>query len=245
MDKTIGVLGYGEIGKSIEEVYKKSKNKYKVQIRDLDRDNFKDVDILNVCIPGSEKFIPVVTEVIREFHPELTIIHSSVMPNTTLSVQNLIPSECCVVHSPVRGVHPNLYKGLKTFVKYIGSDYRICGEKANEHLTELGLKTKVVERSATTELAKLMSTSYYGVVIAWHQEMKDMCDYYNVDFEDAATHWNTTYNEGYTELGSPQFVRPVLYPPGKKIGGHCVTPNADLLKTEFESDALDLILKYK
>ena len=92
MDKTIGVLGYGEIGKSIEEVYKKSKNKYKVQIRDLDRDNFKDVDILNVCIPGSEKFIPVVTEVIREFHPELTIIHSSVMPNTTLSVQNLIPS---------------------------------------------------------------------------------------------------------------------------------------------------------
>ena len=245
MTKIIGILGYGEIGKSIEEVYKKSKKKYKVQIRDLNTDNFNDVDILNVCIPWSENFVSVVTDTIKEFSPELTIIHSTVVPKTTLTLQNLISPDCCVVHSPVRGVHPNLYEGLKTFTKYIGTDYRVCGEKASSHFTDLSLPYKVIQGSTTTELAKLMSTSYDGVVIAWHQEMKDMCDFYSVNFDDAVTEWNTTYNEGYTKLGSPHFVRPILYPPGGKIGGHCVTPNADLLKQGFTGDCLDLILKYK
>jgi hypothetical protein len=45
-----------------------------------------------------------------------------------------------VVHSPVRGVHPYLYEGIKTFVKYIGADNKEAGNMADTHLKGLGNK---------------------------------------------------------------------------------------------------------
>lgn len=45
---------------------------------------------------------------------------------------------------------------------------------------------------------------------------------------------------GYGEIGS----RPVLYPTSK-IGGHCVVPNANILKKYMNSLLIDGILKYE
>jgi UDP-N-acetyl-D-mannosaminuronate dehydrogenase len=114
-------------------------------------------------------------------------------------------------------------------------------------LEKLGLKTKVFYPSVTTELGKLLDTSYYGLCIAWHGEMKKISDKLGVNFEEVVTAFNKTYNEGYKKLGKSNVVRPVLYPPQKTggIGGHCVIPNAELLKKYFKSKALDLILEYK
>ena len=99
--------------------------------------------------------------------------------------------------------------------------------------------------SKTTELAKLFCTTYYGLCIAWHAEMKKICDKEGIDFEKAVTDFNNTYNEGYAKLGMQNVVRPVLYPPAGAIGGHCIVPNAEILKKYYQSEALDLILKYK
>ena len=99
--------------------------------------------------------------------------------------------------------------------------------------------------SETTELAKVLSTTYYGVIIAWHGEMKKICDKYNVNFEKSVTLWNETYNRGYLTLGKENVIRPVLYPPPPSIGGHCVVPNAKILKKEVISKALDLIMDYE
>jgi len=52
------------------------------------------------------------------------------------------------------------------------------------------------------------------------------------------------YKEGYVTLGKPNVVRPVLYA-SDRIGGHCVTSNADILGNYFDSEAIDLIKKYK
>lgn len=93
-------------------------------------------------------------------------------------------------------------------------------------------------------MAKLTSTTYYGLCIAWHGEMKKMCDKHDIDF-DVINKWTETYNSGYIELDMPGVVRPNLYPPSDGIGGHCVIPNTELLLTQFESMALDLILQYK
>ena len=150
-----------------------------------------------------------------------------------------------VVHSPIRGVHPNLFEGVMTFVKYVGSDDEPLSLIVKKHLEALGIVAVCCASSRTTELGKLLSTTYYGLVIAWHGEMKKMCDELNIDFNEAVTAFNTTYNEGYAKLGHLNVQRPVLYPPDGTIGGHCVIPNAEFLKELHPSKALETILEYK
>ena len=47
------------------------------------------------------------------------------------------------------------------------------------------------------------------------------------------------------KLGKKNVIRPVLFPPDKGIGGHCVVPNTEILKKYYKSQAFDLILKFK
>lgn len=237
--QTVGILGYGEVGQAIAKFYKNPR------VKDLKRnDGLKGIDILHICIPWSKNFIETVKKEIKEIKPRLTIIHSTVAPGTTLRLAQGKPKKM-IVHSPVRGVHPYLYKGIKTFVKYIGADSQKAAKMAKEHFQSLGIKTKVFMPSITTELGKLLDTTYYGLVIAWHGEMKKLCDKYGINFDEAVADFNKTYNEGYIKLGKKNVVRPVLYPPRGGIGGHCIVENAQILKKYFKSKALDLLLQYK
>jgi len=232
--KKVGILGYGEIGQAIAKFYKNPR------IKDLNRDDgLERVEILHVCLPWSKDFVKIVKKEIKKIKPKLAIIHSTVAPGTTKKIGGM------VVHSPVRGVHPHLYKGIKTFVKYIGADNKKAEELARRHLESLGIKVKVFSPSVTTELGKLLDTTYYGLVITWHGEMEKMCKKLGVDFEEAITDFNRSYNEGYTKLGKKNVVRPVLYPPKNGITGRCIIPNAEILKKCFKSKAIDLILSYK
>jgi len=90
------------------------------------------------------------------------------------------------------------------------------------------------------EIGKLFSTSYYGLCIAWHREMKRMCDELGIRFEDAATRFNKVYNEGYSKF-KPTVIRPILIQPTEKIGGHCVVQNARLLEEKKSSEFLKVI----
>lgn len=234
----IGILGYGEVGQAIGRVYEVAG--IKPLIKDLNRnDGLDNLDVLNICVPyKDEGFIKIVKEEIEASGAKLVIVHSTVAPGTI----NKIGGN--TVHSPVRGVHPHLYEGIKTFVKYVGAESEVVGNLAKEHLEGLGLKTKTVIPAITSELTKLLDTTYYGLCIAWHGEMKKICDKEGVDFEKI-TEYNKDYNEGYKKMGMENVVRPSLYPPEGKIGGHCVIPNAEILKKYYQSEAFDFILKYK
>ncbi|MFH1462603.1 MAG: hypothetical protein ABIG08_02855 [bacterium] len=230
----IGILGYGEVGRAVAKFYKNP------QIKDLKRDDgLRGVEILHICLPYSRSFVAIVKKEIKRIKPKLAIIHSTVAPGATKKIGGM------TVHSPIRGVHPYLYKGIKTFVKYIGADSKKAGELAKEHLDGLGIKTKVFYPSAITEIGKLLDTSYYGLCIAWHGEMKKMCDKAGVDFDKAITDFNQTYNEGYKKLGKKNVIRPVLYPPKEGITGHCIISNAEILKKYYKSKVVDFILGYK
>lgn len=234
-NEKIGILGFGEVGQALAKFYKNPK------IKDLKRDDgLKGVEILHVCLPWSDKFIEIVKKEIKKIRPKLVIIHSTVPPLTTKQIGGM------TVHSPIRGIHPHLYEGIKTFVKYIGADNKKAGELAKSHFEGLGIKAKVFYPSATTEIGKLLDTTYYGLCIAWHGEMKKFCDKLGVKFEEAITEFNQTYNDGYKKLGKANVVRPVLYPPEKGIGGHCIVSNVKILKgRKFKSPVLDLILQYE
>jgi UDP-glucose 6-dehydrogenase len=240
-DSKIGILGYGEVGQAIAKFYQNPK------IKDLNRDDgLEGVEILHICLPWSNDFVKIIKKEIKKIKPKLTIVHSTVAPGTTKKLILSLPKGLrMVVHSPIRGIHPKLYRGIKTFVKYIGADNKKAGELAKRHFEGLGIKTKVFQPSITTEIGKLLSTSYYALCIAWHGEMKKLCDKYKIDFDRAVTDFNQTYNEGYKKLGKTNVIRPVLYPPKEGIGGHCIIPNAEILQKYFKSQAIDLILKYK
>jgi hypothetical protein len=86
--------------------------------------------------------------------------------------------------------------------------------------------------------------------IAFHAEINSLCDEMGLGFEEVMTEWNQEYNEGYKKLGMDHVVRPVLNPPEGSIGGHCIIPNAKLLKdfyyrTMQTKELPDFILKYK
>ena len=265
----IGILGYGEIGKSIEELYLTAPfafTPHAVFVKDLDVDDgIKDCDYLHVCIPYSDDFVDQVCECIEKETPKNVIIHSTVQVGTTRKIveQSGLINIC---HAPVRGVHPNLYEGLKTFPMYIGYDETQHAKVGffrqlltKDFISELlfllggiGVKAKIVNKFETSELAKIASTTYYGMCIAFHGEMQSLCGEMGLSFEEVMTEWNKGYNAGYEKLGMDHVVRPVLSPPDKKIGGHCVIANAKLLQEYVYNDVgtetrqvTDLILKYE
>lgn len=238
-NQRIGVLGYGEVGQAVAKFYQKP------LIKDLKRDDgLKRVDVLHICIPWDETFESTAIKEIKVIQPRLVIIHSTVAVGTTKRLIQKSKNEM-IVHSPIRGVHPHLYEGIKTFVKYIGAQTKKAGSAAEKHLKSLGIKTKVFTPAATTELGKLLDTTYYGLCIAFHGEVKNMCDNLKLDFEDVMTDFNTTYNEAYIKLGKKNVVRPVLSPPKGGIGGHCIISNARILEKQFKSDAISFLLQYE
>lgn len=262
----IGILGYGEIGKAIHELYSEDSSiarycrhgvEYQVFVKDLDFDEgIRHCDYLHVCIPYSDDFVDQVCECIEKENPKNVIIHSTVQVGTTRKIveQSDLINIC---HAPVRGVHPNLNKGLKTFLMYLGYDGTRQGIALKSFIYEvkcllasIQIRTKIVNKFETSELAKIASTSYYGMCIAFHAEINSLCDEMGLNFEEVMTEWNKGYNSGYKKLYMDHVVRPVLTPPDGAIGGHCVIPNAKLLKdfyyrTMQTRELPDFILKYE
>ena len=230
----IGIMGMGEVGKAVSEIYGGKEN---ASVCDIDySDNMEKLKILHICIPYSSSFIDIVKAFLLKYNPMITYIHSTVEPLTTKKL--ISETQKIIVHSPIRGIHPHLYDGIMNFIKYIGCESISDGNIAAQHLTHYGIKTHVSCPAVNTELGKLMSTTYYGLCISYHNEMKKWCDHYNANFDIAATHFNETYNKGYTKLGKINVVRPVLsLPKNEKIGGHCIIPNAEILQKTFKNSS--------
>jgi len=221
--KTSLIIGAGEVGKSLYNVFKKRYEN--VELRDIGEYKKEEVfDVLHICFPYSKKFIRQVIEYKLKYVPKYTIIHSTVPVGTT--------KKCGVstYFSPVRGVHPNLEKGLRTFVKYLAPfDKDLFEYFLGAEIILSGIATTI----ETLEMAKIMSTTYYGWNIVFQKEMWKLCKKHGIDYDTAYVNWNRSYNEGYEEMGMDYVKRPVLNHVKGKIGGHCIIPNCDLVRSEI------------
>lgn len=236
----IGIIGVGEVGAAIKKIIEK---KYHVFTKDRQNDFIANnkIDILHVCIPYSNQFVKIVVKAIKKYKPLLIIIESTVAPGTTDQIYRKTKGLIC--HSPIRGVHPNLYQGIKTFIKYIGPTTATAGKRAKNYYQDLGLKVQLFKDAKTTEVAKLMDTTYYGWNIVFQKEMNKICQKNNISFEEAYTKWNQTYNQGYTKLKMTHVVRPVLKNIKGKIGGHCVISNCEVLDKTIANPIAKIILE--
>lgn len=231
--KTSLIIGAGEVGKGLYEVLHGVYGE-NVRIRDVEEpvEPLPKIDYVHICIPFTDRssFKKIVKTYVRQYQPEIVVIHSTVPPGTTRSFG---PS---FVHSPIRGKHPDLANGIRTFTKFIGSvvpDLTTGDVPANKiaaYFIGANIPTMVFSKSETTELGKIMETTQYGWFIALSKEIKKLCELKGLDFTEVYTLQNQTYNEGYAKLGMSHYCRPILSPIDGPIGGHCVVPNAKLLK---------------
>ena len=224
----------GEIGKSLYNVLSKQ---YTIETWDNKENGTfvsgtftmnTPVDILHICFPYSENFVQQVQEYQAKYNPKYTVIHSTVKPGTSDKLN--------AIHSPVIGIHPHLEESLTTFTKFLG------GDKASEvadYFRRVGIKVYITENAFSTELMKILDTTYYAMCIEYTKEVNRLCDETITPFE-LWTIWNNEYNKGYQKLGYPEYTRPNLIPIMTKQGGHCTLPNCEFLDNEFTKFIKDL-----
>src|SRR5882724_3975842 len=201
------VVGLGEVGKPLLELASRHHDVIGVDIAPPKR--VENVDVLHICFPFEIKdFIGESARYIELFKPAVTIVNSTVGVGTTRAIAER--SGTAVVNSPVRGKHVRMLEELRHYTKFVGAADPDAGEQAAKHFQSAGLKTKVLSSPEASELAKLTETTYFGLMIAWAQEIERYCDQTGAD-----------YNEVISFYEEIKFFPPVKYFPGV-IGGHCV-----------------------
>ncbi len=214
-DNKVVVVGLGEIGRPILDLVAMQHDAIGVDVSPPP-ERVSAVDILHICYPFDiEDFVAETARYIAFFAPSLTIINSTVAVGTTRAVAR--KTGAAVVHSPVRGKHPHMMQDLRRYVKFAGGVTKSDAERAADHFRSIGLTTTVLSSPEATELAKLTETTYFGLMIAWAQEVERYCDQLALNYDEIVSF--------YKEI---LFFPPVKYVPGV-IGGHCVMPNIKTL----------------
>jgi UDP-N-acetyl-D-mannosaminuronate dehydrogenase len=220
------VIGLGEIGKPLKDVLEQA---YPVIGRDIDPVEIPGkIDVLHVCYPYQvDDFVETTVNYIKQYQPEFTIVHSTLVPGTMHKIFERVNS--MLAYSPVRGKHTRMRQELMNYTKFIAGMTPEAGERGVEYLSGAGFKARQVSTVESLELAKIVETTYFGLLIAWAQEIERYC----------AT-LGANYDEALLLTEEVNYLPPVVFQPGF-IGGHCVMPNIQLLETVCSSPFLDLI----
>lgn len=224
------VVGLGEVGKPLHTILQKQNPEViGIDIEPVSVD--KHVGILHVCFPflAPDSFQQIVVEYARKYSPELIVVNSTVVPGTTRGIENSTGIPC--VYSPIRGKHTKMVDDLYLYVKFVAGSNAEATQRVQAHFQSAGLKSEVITAPETLELAKLLETTYFGLLIAWAQEMNRFAAGVQADYLEIG--------KFFSEIA---YLPKVLFQPGI-IGGHCVMPNIRLLEQRFQSDFLETIKK--
>ena len=218
------VVGLGEIGRPLLEILRGA---HQAAGRDLEDSPFGGVRVLHLCFPYSSDFVSSAARYVSLYEPEVVVVNSTVVPGTTAEIQEKtgVPA----VYSPVRGKHARMMDELRHYRKFIAGSSAQAVALVEDHFTAAGITTRRMSSPGALELAKLLETTYFGVLVAWAQEMDRFTD--AVD----ANYWETI--AFFEEI---DFLPPVGFQPGY-IGGHCIMPNLDLLEQVRSSQFIDVM----
>jgi UDP-N-acetyl-D-mannosaminuronate dehydrogenase len=222
------VVGIGEVGSALADVIERTQP---VLRHDLEPQDFDEpIEVMHLCVPyqSQGQFEATALSYIARFEPGLTIINSTVVPGTTRAVAR--KSGRPVAYSPVRGKHVMMRDDLLRYVKFVASPVAEDADCAERHFRSAGMRSRRVNKVETLELAKLAETSYFGVLIAFAQELNRYAKGTGGDYKEAT--------EFFDEI---DFLPQTRYFPGV-IGGHCVIPNIHLLKKIGPSPLFDAVL---
>ena len=227
------VAGLGEIGYPIIKLLSKKQITvgYDVDERLMNKSKFKkfqetQTSFLHIAIPVTSKFELNILQLYKKFKPECIVMHSTVGPGTTEKIQEKL--DVPLIYSATRGVHKRMLKDIKRYTKFFAisktAPKKQWATKAfSRKMKNCGVKTKQMSKPETLELAKIVcDTSYLGWLVNFAQISNVISKQYNVDYDEM---W-TFSEEIHKFLGN----RPKMYP--GIIGGHCVIPNLQLLRSQ-------------
>jgi len=222
------VVGLGEVGAALAAVLDRKETALR---HDLERVRITGpIGTMHLCIPFQSRaqFETVALGYITRFQPTLTIINSTVLPGTTRSIAQ--KCESAVAYSPVRGKHVRMQQDLMSYVKFVAAPDRPAAASAEAHFKAAGIQTRRMADVESLELAKLAETTYFGVCIAFAQELNRYAQRVGGDYSEAI--------DFFDEI---DFLPRHRYFPGF-IGGHCVIPNIKLLLQIAPSATLEAVL---
>ncbi len=227
------VAGLGEIGYPILKFLSKKQITvgYDVDERLMNKSKFKkfqetQTSFLHIAIPVTSKFEPNILQLYKKFKPDCIVMHSTVGPGTTEKIQEKL--DVPLIYSATRGVHKRMLKDINRYTKFFAisknAPKKQWATKAfSRKMKNCGVKTKQMSKPETLELAKIVcDTSYLGWLVNFAQISNIISKKYNVDYDEM---W-TFSEEIHKFLGN----RPKMYP--GIIGGHCVIPNLQLLRSQ-------------
>lgn len=227
MNTSVIVAGLGEIGKPLFKILSRAYNCVGIDIEPVQIP--EPCDVLHVCYPFQiPNFVGTTVEYIGRYKPQFTIINSTVVPGTTRLIANR--SGTAVAYSPVRGKHAKMEQEMLSYKKYVGADDPVITVRAAEHFANAGFKTDQFDNSEIAELAKLIETTWLGMLIGWAQEV-----------ERFAVSKGANYAAVNAFIKEIDFLPSDVFP--GLIGGHCVMPNIALLRTQYASSFLDAIVE--
>lgn len=218
------VVGLGEIGRPLLGILREA---HDAAGRDIEDRHFDGVQVLHLCFPYSPDFVSAAARYVSLYEPGVVVVNSTVVPGTTTEIQEKtgVPA----VYSPVRGKHARMTEELRSYRKFVAGTSAQAVAQVEDHFTAAGMATQRMSSPEALELAKLLETTYFGVLVAWAQEMDRFAGAVDADY------WETT--AFMEEIG---FFPPVRFQPGY-IGGHCVMPNLELLEQVRSSPFIDLM----
>ncbi len=237
----VAVIGLGEVGSAVYRVAEKSRA-FQLYGYDIDpsrtihrlEDIPAPIDYLHIAIPfrNMASFLEAVEGYAERLRPRMVLVHSTVAPGTTRAIHARLGVP--VAYTPVRGKHPCIERHLRFWPKWVAALPRDAIDEAARHLEAMGLPVKSCEcEPETLELAKLWETVYRAAMIAAWQELHRMALRFGADVEKIA--------EFVAEVHEVLRDRPVYYP--GVIGGHCLIPNTEILRSVYPSKLLDFILE--
>ena len=226
-NQSVIVLGLGEVGKPLFDIISVHCPTIGVDVTPP-KERPENVDVMHVCYPFQIRdFLGETERYINWFKPRLTVINSTVAVGTTRKISEM--TGAALAHSPVRGKHARMREEIYLYKKFIGAIDEPAARKAADHFAAVGLQTQILASPEATELAKLTETTYFGLMIAWAQQVERFCEAAGAD-----------YNEVISFYEEVKFFPPVKYSPGV-IGGHCVMPNIEILQNFAPSDLVEAI----
>ena len=152
-------------------------------------------------------------------------IDSTIPRGTSEKVKEILGHRLHVVHVPHRFyVHEKKEHGVKQ-TRVLGACDPCCEKEArNFYDGILHIPLHVVSSVNVAELTKIVENSYRFLEIAFAEELKMICDYSDIDFEELRKAVNTKWNIKILEAK-------------EGIGGHCLPKDSQMF-LDFSNDSL-------
>jgi UDP-N-acetyl-D-mannosaminuronate dehydrogenase len=221
------VAGLGEVGKPLLRILERRYHCIGIDVEPVEVN--EPCSILHVCYPFQiHNFVETTAAYIEAFKPKLTIINSTIAVGTTREVQKCVASP--LAYSPVRGKHAKMEEDMLRYQKFVAAIDSTASDIAVRHFSDAGFNVATFPTLESGELAKLLETTWLGMLVGWAQEI-----------ERLAASCGATYEDVNAFILEIDYLPKGVFP--GHIGGHCVMPNIAILRKRFQSRFLDAIVE--